>query len=326
MGVAGLPVPRKDHQTVMARFARDCLYRFSIITKQLEVQLGPGTGDLGLRVGLHSGAVTAGVLRTDNARFQLFGDCMNVAARMEHTGEKGRIQVSQETARLLENAGKGQWVQLRAEKVDVKGKGTMQTYWLDIAAAGSRGTSESGSSDHSMGHIDKNLQHGSKSNTLSDPVNEKQHRLVDWNVDILSKVLKEIVAHREACTEKPDSIDTMRKLEQSKLQAPLDEMVECISLPKYDAVAAKKATTLEQDPESIDLGGAVRDQLHDYVQAISSMYCENAFHNFEHASHVTMSVSKLLSRIIAPADLEFDEDSDVAKSLHDHTYGITSGK
>jgi hypothetical protein len=43
----------------MARFARDCLYRFSIITKQLEVQLGPGTGDLGLRIGLHSGAVTA---------------------------------------------------------------------------------------------------------------------------------------------------------------------------------------------------------------------------------------------------------------------------
>ena len=55
----------------MARFARDCLYRFSILTKQLETSLGPGTGDLGLRVGLHSGAVTAGVLRTDNARFQV---------------------------------------------------------------------------------------------------------------------------------------------------------------------------------------------------------------------------------------------------------------
>ena len=40
----------------MARFARDCLYRFGILTKQLETELGPGTGDLGLRIGLHSGA------------------------------------------------------------------------------------------------------------------------------------------------------------------------------------------------------------------------------------------------------------------------------
>ena len=41
----------------MARFARDCLYRFGILVQQLEIELGPGTGDLGLRVGLHSGPV-----------------------------------------------------------------------------------------------------------------------------------------------------------------------------------------------------------------------------------------------------------------------------
>jgi 3'5'-cyclic nucleotide phosphodiesterase len=46
------------------------------------------------------------------------------------------------------------------------------------------------------------------------------------------------------------------------------------------------------------------------------------FHNFEHASHVTMSVSKLLSRIVAP-DIEA-ETGDLAANLHDHTYGITS--
>jgi class 3 adenylate cyclase len=71
--VAGLPDPRKDHAVVMARFARDVLYKMNDLTKRLEVELGPDTGDLSLRVGLHSGQVTAGVLRGDKSRFQLFG-------------------------------------------------------------------------------------------------------------------------------------------------------------------------------------------------------------------------------------------------------------
>jgi hypothetical protein len=44
----------------------------------------------------------------------------------------------------------------------------------------------------------------------------------------------------------------------------------------------------------------VLDQLEDYVSAVASMYRDNPFHNFEHASHVVMSVVKLLSRIVAP--------------------------
>jgi hypothetical protein len=50
------------------------------------------------------------------------------------------------------------------------------------------------------------------------------------------------------------------------------------------------------------------------------MYRNNAFHNFEHASHVTMSVTKLLSRIVAPKNIGDDNHDD----LHDHTYGISS--
>jgi hypothetical protein len=58
VAVAGLPEPRKDHAVVMARFARDCLYRMNTMTKQLEVTLGPDTTELGMRFGLHSGPVT----------------------------------------------------------------------------------------------------------------------------------------------------------------------------------------------------------------------------------------------------------------------------
>lgn len=66
-----------------------------------------GTADLNMRFGLHSGPVTAGVLRvSQNARFQLFGDTVNTAARMESNGSPGMIHISQETANELSTLGK----------------------------------------------------------------------------------------------------------------------------------------------------------------------------------------------------------------------------
>lgn len=72
--MTGLPEPRKDHAVAMARFARDCLARMKVLVVKLELLLGPGTADLSMRFGLHSGPVTAGVLRGEKSRFQLFGD------------------------------------------------------------------------------------------------------------------------------------------------------------------------------------------------------------------------------------------------------------
>jgi class 3 adenylate cyclase len=78
VAVAGLPDPRPDHAIVMAKFANDCLNRMFSTLRKLEVELGPDTTELGLRVGLHSGPVVAGVLRGDKSRFQLFGDTVSV--------------------------------------------------------------------------------------------------------------------------------------------------------------------------------------------------------------------------------------------------------
>ena len=55
----GIPEARDDHAVVMVRFARNILRKFARLTKELEVSLGPDTGDLSLRIGVHSGPVTA---------------------------------------------------------------------------------------------------------------------------------------------------------------------------------------------------------------------------------------------------------------------------
>ena len=74
VAVAGFPDAQKDHAVRMVRYGSSCLTRFNQIVRRLETSLGPDTGDLQIRVGIHSGHVVAGVLRGDRARFQLFGD------------------------------------------------------------------------------------------------------------------------------------------------------------------------------------------------------------------------------------------------------------
>ena len=114
----------------MSRFASACLRSFKRMVKKLEVTLGPDTGDLNLRVGMHTGPVIAGVLRGDRARFQLFGDTMNTTSRLEATSRPGKIQVSKETAEALNAVGKGAWLRLREDGIHAKGKGQMRTFWL----------------------------------------------------------------------------------------------------------------------------------------------------------------------------------------------------
>jgi class 3 adenylate cyclase len=73
VAVTGLPDPQPNHAVIMARFASECLIKMGEVTRKLEKTLGPDTADLDTRIGFHSGPVTAGVLRGDKSRFQLFG-------------------------------------------------------------------------------------------------------------------------------------------------------------------------------------------------------------------------------------------------------------
>jgi hypothetical protein len=100
--------------------------------KKLEITLGPDTAGLVNSCRRpHSGAVTAGVLRGDKSRFQLFGDTMNTTARIESVNRT--ISISSDTANWIKDAGKTNWLKKRDEVVYAKGKGEMETYWLVFA-------------------------------------------------------------------------------------------------------------------------------------------------------------------------------------------------
>lgn len=143
VAVTGLPEAQPDHAVLMCKFARSCMAKFLTVTADVAGTLGEDTKDLEMRVGMHSGRVTAGVLRGEKSRFQLFGDSVNTASRMESNGVKGRIQVSENTAECLRSAGKGHWLTPREDKIVAKGKGEMQTYWVQVIGSGAATTSVS---------------------------------------------------------------------------------------------------------------------------------------------------------------------------------------
>jgi class 3 adenylate cyclase len=84
----------------------------------------------GVRIGIHSGPCVAGILGRKKFIYDVWGDTVNTASRMESTGERNMVHISETTAKLLEEQAPGQFeITLRGE-IEVKGKGDMTTYFV----------------------------------------------------------------------------------------------------------------------------------------------------------------------------------------------------
>jgi 3'5'-cyclic nucleotide phosphodiesterase len=180
------------------------------------------------------------------------------------------------------------WLFLRPEKVNCKGKGMMTTYWCDpnvtSESIGSVGTSDISESESESDGC------GSRSGL---------DRLIEWNVDKFSELLKDIVKYRAVSKDKRRSSGIATTLSGGMLATsgkPLEEVAEVISLTPTSPV-------LLDSTQEIELGPHVSLQLEMLIKAVADKYeMANAFHNFHHASHVVMSTMKLLDRIAGRCD------------------------
>ena len=119
MVAAGLPEPRADHAEAMAEMALD----MQAALKRLCEPLGL---DLAIRVGMDTGPVIAGVIGRHKFIYDLWGDTVNTASRMESSGLPGRIQV---TTAVYERLRDRYRFEERGE-IDIKGKGRLNAYLL----------------------------------------------------------------------------------------------------------------------------------------------------------------------------------------------------
>ncbi|MGH7549460.1 MAG: adenylate/guanylate cyclase domain-containing protein [Gemmatimonadota bacterium] len=120
MVAAGVPRPRADHAQALVRMAldmRECMARYA---------RADGDGPLQLRIGINSGPVVAGVIGRRRFLYDLWGDAVNMASRMESHGLPGKIQITRTTWELVQD-------EFDCETrgvVEVKGKGQVETWYL----------------------------------------------------------------------------------------------------------------------------------------------------------------------------------------------------
>jgi class 3 adenylate cyclase len=119
MVAAGIPEERDDHAEVMADFALGMLAEIADYNTEHAMNLS-------IRVGISSGPVVAGIIGKKKFSYDLWGDSVNTASRMESHGEPGAIQVTQDTYDLLKN----KYDFTDRGNISVKGKGNLHTYFL----------------------------------------------------------------------------------------------------------------------------------------------------------------------------------------------------
>jgi class 3 adenylate cyclase len=120
MAVAGVPNPDADHAGSLAALAMAMHEAAARVSADWPAALS-------LRIGISSGPVVAGVIGQRKFAYDLWGDTVNTASRMESHGQPGRIQVCDTTYEQLRD----RYEFTGPHVIDVKGKGTLTTYYLE---------------------------------------------------------------------------------------------------------------------------------------------------------------------------------------------------
>ena len=120
MAVAGVPTPRPDHANAAARLALDMIAASSRLHSRLPAPFS-------IRVGLHSGPLVAGVIGTRRLAYDVWGDTVNIAARLQAASQPNRVLVSAATAKVLG----GDFHLDGPQKIGTKDERVLEAFFLD---------------------------------------------------------------------------------------------------------------------------------------------------------------------------------------------------
>ena len=198
-----------------------------------------------------------------------------LAARMESTGYADCIQISQDTADLLIAAGKIGWIKPRADMVNAKGKGLMQTYFLEMAKKSTQSSNGDDSfvdsTDFSDGMRELTETAGcSQDFGMPLAITSKNSRLVEWIAEVLMGLIKEIAVRRSEVKRSKirSTSDLILKPEDCHV---IDEVKEIIALP----IKVSNDSNIEAFNPIVDIDPAVGEQLRHYLARVAAMYQEN---------------------------------------------------
>jgi class 3 adenylate cyclase len=133
MAAGGLPVPTDDSvtNTVLA-----ALEMQSFITKRKAKMDAIGKPAFEMRVGIHTGPVVAGIVGVKKFQYDIWGDTVNTASRIESNGESGKVNISQATYELLKSTEQGRSADFAFEnrgKIKAKGKGEIKMWFVQLS-------------------------------------------------------------------------------------------------------------------------------------------------------------------------------------------------
>jgi len=134
LAVANVTTPHEEHQKATALAALQLLETMNDFTINTPAELGDtkwsqNMKNIEIRIGIHTGEVVAGVIGKNKYTYDLWGDAVNIASRMESNSEAGRIHISEEFAKSIEKYA--EFSIIPRGEISIKGKGTMNTFWLE---------------------------------------------------------------------------------------------------------------------------------------------------------------------------------------------------
>ena len=201
---------------------------------------------------------------------------------MATTGARNRIHVSEETANSLKSHDKDLWLLPRLEKVVAKGKGELCTFWAcptnfcrDIGDFALEEDLKMARETGDDTFVSKRKVREPSTKIQDDKIG----RLVEWNCEVLSKLLKNLALSRESTSHASLKQRVVEAQELRALEKSHFDMTEALAAEITIPVSASREPF--KDASTISLGKPVEEQIKEFVQELAALYHGNPFSSFE---------------------------------------------